>query len=184
MNPRTVAFGLAAAGMTAVMSNGPAPVDAKSLPPTSTLVLTAACPRPATSLPASLALRVTYMPAGFAESNNAQGVDFSTGSNCTSSSWAPRLFRAWIRPTAAGRPEFIIAIVDPAGPIDASTSPSSLQGFRLDLTMTPRTKVYVSTSHGWDIRWTERNLNVQVVVQAPTVSSGSVRKLVAGVRLS
>ena len=44
--------------------------------------------------------------------------------------------------------------------------------------------VFVSTTGGWDIRWSERGVDIKIIVQAPSITRDEVKLLVAGVQLS
>ncbi len=198
MNMKSATHGCLVIAVFFALVQGVAPGGAVALPPTSANTsgqarssppapvppATGVKPPVARPLPLGFRLRATYLPDGFIESKNAQGTAFSLGANASTSREAPGFFRVWMRAMAGGKPEFIIAIAESAGQLDRAINPAPLPTARVDLEMRPGTRVYVSSSQGWDIRWTEHGVDVRFIVHAPTVSSGHIKRLIAGVQLT
>ena len=133
-------------------------------------------------LPTSFRLRVTYLPDGFIEVKDAQGVAYSFGVNASTSREFPGFFRVWMRTISGGRPEFIIAIAERAGQSVGTSNPAR-KNTRVDLQMRPGARVSVSPGQEWDIRWTERGVGIRFIVHAPTVASDNIKRLIAGVQV-
>ena len=138
-------------------------------------------PRP---LPAGFRFTATFLPTGFIESKTALATAFTFGTNASAAHEAPGFFRVWTRPTSDHKLDFIIVIAERTGRGDPSITPTSRRDARSDERIRPGRTVYVSTSQGWDVRWTERKIDVKVLVQAPTISPLDVEKFIAGIRLS
>ncbi len=183
---------LAAALALALMQGVPAG-RAAALPPTSANTASDQAPSPtkapvppiadpkpsaARPLPPGFWLRVTYLPDGFIESKSAQGTAFSLGVNASTTREVAGFFRVWMRAISGGVPEFIIAIAEPAG-----RNPGAPRAGRVNLHMRPGTRVSVSSGQEWDIRWTERGIDVRFIVHAPTVASDNIKLLIAGVQV-
>lgn len=184
---------LAAALALALMQGVPAG-RAAALPPTSANTASDQAPSPtkapvppiadpkpsaARPLPPGFWLRVTYLPDGFIESKSAQGTAFSLGINASTSREVPGFFRVWMRAISGGKPEFIIAIAEHAGQLDSAIQPAARRNILSDLQMRPGTSISVSSSQGWDIRWTERGVDVRFIVHAPTVAPDNIKRLIA-----
>lgn len=140
-------------------------------------------PPVARPLPAGFKFQATYLPDGFVESKNAKFTAFTFGTDATSVREAPALFRVWMR-SGSGRPEFIIVIAESTGRSDNAIRPSGLRNARADSQMRPGVQVFVTSNQGWDVRWTERGVDVRVIVQAPSVTPKNIKSFVAGVQLT
>lgn len=135
-------------------------------------------------MPAGFQFRATYLPLGFTESKNAQAVGFSFGANTPAAREGPGFFRVWTRNGSGQRPEFILAIAETSERNDISIRPKGRRDAKVDSRMRRGVDVFVSTAAGWDIRWSERGVDIKIIVQAPSITPDEVKLLVAGVQLS
>ena len=141
-------------------------------------------PRP---IPSGFRLSAVDLPDGFVEAKGVQATAFSFGPNANSSAprEAPGFFRAWIRPVNPTKIDLIIAVAEMSNRSDPSMNPSSLRGARVETKMRPGAMVYVATPRqSWDVRWTERGVDVKLIIEAPTVSADQIQRLVAGIKLT
>ena len=77
-----------------------------------------------------------------------------------------------------------MVIAESTGRSDNAIRPSGLRNAHADSQMRPGEQVFVTSNQGWDVRWTERGVDVRVIVQAPSVTPKNIKSFVAGVQLS
>ena len=140
-------------------------------------------PRP---LPSDFHFSAVGLPEGFIEVKNIQSTSFSFGPNAPATREAPGFSRVWTRPVNATKFDLIVAVVETSDRSNPAMNPSSLRGARVETQMRPGgVRVYVATPRqSWDVRWTERGLDVRLIVEAPTVTADDISRLVAGIKLT